>query len=53
MELKHYEKNTSFNEDVTRSGNIYDYSCVIPANTRLQIGIGTNDTKNKVSKHLP
>lgn len=50
LELKHYENNTKYNDDYSRQeygGS--DNVGVIPANTRLQIGISTNDeTKLKV-----
>lgn len=48
MELKHYECNANFNEDLAKSTKICDTSGIIPASTRLQIGISTNDAKEKV-----
>lgn len=48
MELKHYENNTNFNENAMNHPESYENSGVIPANTRLQIAITTNDTDSKV-----
>lgn len=42
LELKQYENNTKYNEDVT-SPRIDENVGMIPANTRLQIGISTNE----------
>lgn len=49
MELKHYENNTKFNENVINHTESYENSGVIPANTRLQIGITTDDVGSSIS----
>ncbi|CAH1163465.1 unnamed protein product, partial [Phaedon cochleariae] len=43
MELKHYESNTKYNDDVMNETDSYESCGVIPANTKLQITINTND----------
>lgn len=52
MELKQYESNTKFNERL--SENLEDCDGinggVIPATTRLQVGISTNSTTSNVCK---
>lgn len=50
MELKQYESNAKFNEKLYENAEDYDGSSggVIPATTRLQIGISTNITSSKV-----
>lgn len=46
MELKHYESNSKFNEDVSKYEQNLDINLdVIPANTRLQINIIANEEK--------
>lgn len=45
LEMKHYESNTKFNEQYERNREVPETSNsmgVIPANTRLQIGLATN-----------
>lgn len=52
MELKHYENNSKFNEDISRHEQNIDMSLdVIPANTRLQISINANDDTPKVRSY--
>lgn len=48
MELKQYESNSRFNEEGAPLGNIHENSGIIPASTRLQITISTNDMAKKV-----
>lgn len=50
MELKQYENNTKYNERVFENLDGFDGngSGVIPATTRLQIGISTNSTASNV-----
>lgn len=50
MELKQYENNTKYNERIFENLEGYDGdgSGVIPATTRLQIGITTNSTASHV-----
>lgn len=49
MELKHYENNSKYNEDISKYEQNLDINLdVIPANTRLQISITANDEKDKV-----
>lgn len=43
MELKHYENNTKYNDNATNQMESFEANGVIPANTRLQIGIATSD----------
>ncbi|KAK4885882.1 hypothetical protein RN001_002153 [Aquatica leii] len=43
LELKQYENNTKYNEDSNKLDYELENVGVIPANTRLQIGISTND----------
>lgn len=50
MELKHYENNTKYNENVLNETESYENSGVIPANTRLQIAISTEEKSEKVRK---
>lgn len=46
MELKHYDSNNKFNEDVSKYEQNLDINLdVIPANTRLQISIIANEKK--------
>lgn len=47
LELKHYENNTKYNENVYNQMESYESNGVIPANTRLQIGITTSEEKSK------
>ncbi|KAJ8925470.1 hypothetical protein NQ315_009304 [Exocentrus adspersus] len=47
MELKHYEGNTRYNENVLNETESYENSGVIPASTRLQIAVNTDDTTPK------
>ncbi|EFA06343.1 Bardet-Biedl syndrome 2 protein homolog [Tribolium castaneum] len=47
LELKHYENNTKYNENAYNQMDSYESNGVIPANTRLQIGIATSDDKSK------
>ncbi|KAJ8947859.1 hypothetical protein NQ318_010005 [Aromia moschata] len=44
MELKHYSTNAKYNENAMHETESYENSGVIPANTRLQIAINTNDS---------
>lgn len=60
LELKHYESNTKFNEHYERNREVPETSNsmgIIPANTRLQIGLATNsrNSEKKVSTapHFP
>lgn len=48
MELKHYDTNTKYNENIFYETESYENSGVIPASTRLEIAINTNDTDPKV-----
>lgn len=49
MELKHYENNTKYNEEAVTQEHSFDNVGVIPANTRLQVAIATNEEdKQKV-----
>ncbi|KAJ8927775.1 hypothetical protein NQ314_019724 [Rhamnusium bicolor] len=50
MELKHYENNTKYNENILNETESYENSGVIPASTRLQIAINTNDTSKKATE---
>ncbi|CAH0550808.1 unnamed protein product [Brassicogethes aeneus] len=52
MELKHYENNTKYNETVTNQTESFESQGVIPANTRLQIAINTNEGKPNVKPHV-
>ncbi|KAJ8980337.1 hypothetical protein NQ317_008045 [Molorchus minor] len=47
MELKHYEVNNKFNEDVVYETDSFENRGVIPANTRLQMEIKANDMAKK------
>lgn len=47
LELKHYENNAKYNENPLNQMESYESNGVIPANTRLQIGIATSDNKSK------
>ncbi|CAH1100216.1 unnamed protein product [Psylliodes chrysocephalus] len=47
MELKHYDTNTKYNENIFYETESYENSGVIPASTRLEIAINTNDTDPK------
>lgn len=51
MELKQYESNAKFNEKIFDNLEGYDGngSGIIPATTRLQIGISTNSTATDVN----
>lgn len=51
MELKQYESNAKYNEKLFQNVEACDSSDggIIPATTRLQIGISTNTTAQKVS----
>lgn len=46
LELKQYQNNTKYNEENVMEDYHLDDVGVIPANTRLQIGISTNDDSN-------
>lgn len=48
LELKHYENNSKFNDDVS-TPRIDEEMGVIPANTRLQIGIATNEENKAIA----
>lgn len=47
MELRHYENNIKYNEDASKQEDEFEdiNFDVIPANTRLQIAVTTNDEK--------
>uniref|UniRef100_A0A6P7FNM8 Bardet-Biedl syndrome 2 protein homolog n=1 Tax=Diabrotica virgifera virgifera TaxID=50390 RepID=A0A6P7FNM8_DIAVI len=47
MELKHYDVNTKYNENIFYETESYENSGVIPANTRLELAISTNSTDPK------
>ncbi|KAG5882213.1 hypothetical protein JTB14_024725 [Gonioctena quinquepunctata] len=47
MELQHYEKNARINENIENSLDSYESSGTIPADTRLQMIISTNDKAKK------
>jgi Bardet-Biedl syndrome 2 protein len=47
LELKHYENNSKYNENAMNQMESYESDGVIPANTRLQIGIATSEEKSK------
>ncbi|KAK9872406.1 hypothetical protein WA026_017865 [Henosepilachna vigintioctopunctata] len=47
MELKHYENNTKYNSSLNNHLDSFESQGVIPASTRLQIGIATNDDRSK------
>jgi Bardet-Biedl syndrome 2 protein len=50
LELKHYENNSKYNENAMNQMESYESDGVIPANTRLQIGIATSEEKSKNNK---
>lgn len=54
MELKQYESNTKYNESNFESADGFDGTIcgVIPATTRLQVGISTNSSVVDVRKDL-
>lgn len=53
MELKHYENNNRVNDEIEKRDENLEHGNVIPANTRLQIAISTNDSNNEsVSYYL-
>ncbi|XP_044745857.1 Bardet-Biedl syndrome 2 protein-like [Coccinella septempunctata] len=47
MEFKHYENNNSFNNNSNSQLESFESQGVIPANTRLQIGIAANEGYTK------
>nr|XP_023024753.1 Bardet-Biedl syndrome 2 protein homolog [Leptinotarsa decemlineata] len=47
MELKHYETNARINENIGNLEDSYENSGIIPADTRLQMVISTNDKAKK------
>ncbi|KAJ3649377.1 hypothetical protein Zmor_021125 [Zophobas morio] len=47
LELKHYDNNTKYNENAINQMESYENNGVIPANTRLQIGIATSEEDSK------
>ncbi|XP_019881742.1 Bardet-Biedl syndrome 2 protein [Aethina tumida] len=51
-ELKHYENNTKYNETAMSQTESFESHGVIPANTRLQIAINTNEGKKNVKPHV-
>ncbi|XP_045482156.1 Bardet-Biedl syndrome 2 protein-like [Harmonia axyridis] len=47
MELKHYENNNNYNDNSHNHLDSFESQGVIPANTRLQIGIAANEGYSK------
>lgn len=47
LELKHYENNSKYNDDVTTQDHGFDNVGVIPADTRLQVAIATSNKTNE------
>ncbi|XP_057662822.1 Bardet-Biedl syndrome 2 protein homolog [Diorhabda carinulata] len=52
MELKQYDTNNKYNENIFHETESYENSGVIPASTRLELAISTNDTNHNQKPHV-